>query len=576
MINNIPAGSIPNLLSLLSQTGKAGPSLAGLIVQAKVIDITQDGSALLRLIASSGMKGNIQGTTIKATADVPLTKGQTVFLEILGSKDNIQLKFVGKPIDPAGPLKQNPQTKLLDMLVQLSGSKLSSTESKQLLIMLRSLPQNVKNAFPEFKALENILQNTTRPNAAPSAANSARSLTTLMASSDKPLSINPGTVVKAEVVDVTGKGNAVLRLIASDSSNSNIPGATIKAALSVPVAKGQHIFLETIGGTSNIKMRSDSSNSNIPGATTKANLSVPVAKGQVMFPETPGGTSNIKMRIVEGFPNPSEATLQTVPIKLLNMFSQISDARLGNSEFKFIYNMLKSLPQSVKAEIPEFQNLEKLLLDIKQLDGKMLKAFVESSGVAYETRMKVSVLNDPGSMLQNLMALQAEGDLKALLLNLRKLLKNQSVVNTLKQAGFKMTELSSTIDNFIRNIEFFQFTSRLNDMFCTFLPVMWDDLKDSEFIFKKDKRNRKSHYTCGINLNLESLGKLSISVTISDKVFYISFHAEESEIANLLRSQKHVLEERFASEGLKLKAVNIDQKKIVFGETQRQEINVKA
>ena len=138
-----------------------------------------------------------------------------------------------------------------------------------------------------------------------------------------------------------------------------------------------------------------------------------------------------------------------------------------------------------------------------------------------------------------------------------------------------MTELSSTVDNFIRNIEFFQFTSRLNDMFCTFLPVMWDDLKDSEFIFKKDKRDRKSHYTCGINLSLESLGKLSISVTISDKVFYISFHAEESEIANLLRSQKHVLEERFASEGLKLNAINIDQKKVVFGETPRQEVNVK-
>ena len=64
-------------------------------------------------------------------------------------------------------------------------------------------------------------------------------------------------------------------------------------------------------------------------------------------------------------------------------------------------------------------------------------------------------------------------------------------------------------------------------------------------------------------------------MTISDKVFYISFHAEESEIANLLRSQKHVLEERFASEGLKLNAINIDQKKIVFGETPRQEVNVK-
>ncbi len=531
MINNISPGAIRNLFSLLDQAGKAGPSLAGTIVQAKVVDITQDGSALLRLIASSGTQGNIPGSTIKANADIPLAKGQTVFIEILGSKDNMQLKFVGEPAGASGSVKENPMGKVLDMLVQLSGSKLSSTESKQLLVMLRSLPNTIKSDFPELKTLENLLQHTNKQ----PAANSARGLTTLMAAPDKPLTINPGTVVKAEVVDVTSKGNAVLRLIASDSSNNNIPGATLKASLSIPVAKGQQIFLETIGGT-----------------------------------------SNIKMRIVEGFPNPSEATLQTVPIKLLNMFSQLSDARLGNSEFKFLYNMLKSLPQSVKAEVPEFQNLEKLMLDIKQLDGKVLKAFVESSGVAYETKMKVNILNDPGSMIQNLMALQAEGDLKALLLNLRKLLKDQSVVNTLKQAGFKMTELSNSIDNFIRNIEFFQFTSRLNDMFCTFLPVMWDELKDSEFIFKKDRRNRKGHYTCGINLNLESLGKLAISVTISDKVFYVSFHAEDPGIANLLRTQKHILEERFASQGLKLKAVNIDQKEIVFGESQRQDINVKA
>ena len=39
MINNIPAGTIPNLLSLLSQTGKAAPSLAGTIVQAISIGV---------------------------------------------------------------------------------------------------------------------------------------------------------------------------------------------------------------------------------------------------------------------------------------------------------------------------------------------------------------------------------------------------------------------------------------------------------------------------------------------------------------------------------------------------------
>lgn len=534
MITNIPAETLRNLLNLVSQSRDQGPSLAGAIVKAKVVDITEDGSAILRLISSAGRKGSMQGATIKAAPDIPLEKGQTLFLEILGGKDSIQLKFVSDAGDPSQSAKQNSPARLIDLLVMLSESKLSDAESRQLLNILKSLPQDIKNASPALKELENLLQNTHHNTSTRLKSGIARSLLTLTAETDRSVSVKAGTIVKAELVDNISKGTAVFRFIASDSSSATIPGTSIKTGLPVPLSKGQSIYFEILGGT-----------------------------------------DKIEMRIVKGFQNTVEAQ-QSFPIKFLDMFAELSQARMGNAEFKLLYNMLKSLPQPVKTAIPEFQNLEKLVPDIKQIDGKQLKAFVESSGVAFETRLKVAVLKDPGSMLQNLMALQSEGDLKALLLNLKNLLKDQNLVNILKQAGHNVPELSNMADSFIKTIEFFQFSSRLNDMFHTFLPVMWDDLRDSEFTFRKGKKGRKGSCTCGIKLDLESLGKLSIAVTVSDNAFYITFHAEESNMVQLIQSNKHLLEKSFESQGLTLKAINIDQKKIVFGEPQRQGIDVKA
>ena len=354
-------------------------------------------------------------------------------------------------------------------------------------------------------------------------------------SSGKAFPLKIGTLVRAKVIDVNEKGGVLLRLLSGSKSKGNLQGALIKASSEVPLTKGQTLYLEILGGK-----------------------------------------ESIQMKFVDDARMTSESPMQNIPPKLLDMLASLSESRLSNTEFKFILNMLKSLPQNIKKSIPEFRTLEKLLLDIKQIDGKRLKAFVETSGVAFETRLKIAVLNDSGSILRNLMALQAEGDLKALLMRFKKLLKDEGVINTLKLSGFRISDVSGTVDRFIRDIEFFQLTSRLNDIFYTFLPVLWDDLRDGEFIFKKGKGNRRGSYSCDINLDLESLGKLSISVTILNSSFYVTFFTEREDIKDIIKSQKHILEGRFASQALPLKAISVNQKKeIVFGKTQIQGINVK-
>jgi hypothetical protein len=362
----------------------------------------------------------------------------------------------------------------------------------------------------------------------------ARSLLT-SASRGKGLSIKAGTVVKAEVVDVDEGGNIRLRILSAGGGKGAMQGIIIKAFTEVPLTKGQKIYLEVLGGK-----------------------------------------DNIKMQFIGDLKDPSAPLQQNVPVKILDMLARLSEARLSNSEFKDLLNMLKSLPDSVKTSVPGFKGLEKLLLGAKGLNGNVLRAFVETSGVAFETRLKVAALSDPESVLRNIIALQSAGDLKGLLLELKNILKNSDVIQTLKHAGFKVSDISDMVEKFIRNIEFFQLTSKINDMLYTFMPVLWEGLKDGEFIFKKNKNEKNDSYTCDINLDLEKLGKLSVSVTSMEKAFYVTFFIEQPEIAALISSEKKSLEERFASQGLILKAVNVNRKQgLTFGQAQGKGINVK-
>ena len=362
-----------------------------------------------------------------------------------------------------------------------------------------------------------------------------RSVLTSAGLSDKGLAIKAGTVVKAQVVNVDEGGNVMLRLLSAGGGREGMQGIIIKAFTEVPLAKGQNIYLEVLGGK-----------------------------------------DNIKMQVIDEMENAPAEPQQKIPVKILDLLARLSEARLSSPEFKELLGMLKSLPESIKTAIPELKGLEKLLPDAKKLNGNVIRAFVETSGVALETKLKVAVLKDPESLLRNIMALQSDGDLKGMLLKLDNILKDAAVIQTLKHAGFKASDMSDMVEKFIRNIEFFQLTSRVNDMFYTFMPVLWEGLKDGEFLFKKKKDGERDSYACDINLDLERLGKLSVSVTGMDKAFYVSFFIEQPEVAAIVTSGKKALQERFASQGLMLKVITINQKKRVdFGKAQNQGVNLK-
>lgn len=247
-------------------------------------------------------------------------------------------------------------------------------------------------------------------------------LFTLIKPTGKALSLRINEIVKAEILNILQSGSVSLR----------VKGNIIKAETNIPVTKRGEVFLRVVGGDKNIKLQF--------------------------------------LGYADENPLVSQDETNGLQNKIFKAISEFVGARLKSSDIKLIENLVKSLPENVKASYPEFKTLEMFLPKIQEL--------------------------------------------------------------------------------------------------YTFLPLSWQEMKDGELIFKKGKSryDEEESYSCTINLDLEMAGKLSISVTMYDQEFYVSFRAENPVMESLLISEKDVLEKQFFDTGMQLRAVNFKHEpKIEFG-----------
>jgi len=527
--------NIRNLLTLKDRPDDASLLKSGTVVKARVIDVNDDGSALLRLLLSGGK--NMQGTLIRARSEIALVKGQNLFLEIFSGKDVMTMRLIG---DTGGSSQSAPATVtsgILDTLVQMLSLRQSGNEVSRLLDVLKSVPGDMKNAIPEFKDLERVL--TVLKQLDPAVASA------LAENSDIPFETLLAGVLKDSDLETLFQGLRSLQ-----------PGGDLKTML-----KTLSQLLKDPGLVDSLRQ------SGLSGTDLKKMIDVLL--------RNLNGNHEVKAELPPAFDELAVQMQQNIPLRFLEMLSRLSDSRLSNSEFKLFLNLIRSLPAGLKASLPDLKGLQ-TMWDTRQLDGKMIKAFVEKSGVAFETKLTIAVMKDPGQILQSLLALQSEGDLKSLLLQLKKILGERDVSSALKQAGYKGTELSHAVERILDNIEFHQLTSKLNDMLYTFLPIAWEGLNDGELMFRKNRGGKDNSYTCDINLDLESLGRISVSITIRDRQFLVSFYTDREETEELMRTHKHILEQRFAAQGLPLKALNLCRKRdMPFGQSQLKGVNVK-
>lgn len=348
---------------------------------------------------------------------------------------------------------------------------------------------------------------------------------TLISPSLKSISLKVNEIVNAEVLEVMDSGRISLRLKTGNEQR----GFIILAKTEIPLSKGDNLFLRVMDVRDVITLQ-------FAGFARQGNMDA---------------TNNISA-------------------KIYNMLSELADSRLRTDEIISIKKILSSLPEAIKKAITELKGIDRILTEIENINQKILKDSIENSGVLFETRLKLLRSGDQKIIEQIVMS-----DLKGLLLKIKDKLNDESILKNIQLSEFGLTEIKNSLNRLIKNIEFFQFNSLLNDVLYTFLPLSWQALIDGEILFRKNIDNKGGSFTCEIRLDLESMGKLSVLVTLFGKDFYITFNVEKTETISLLISNKGLLEERFTAAGLKLNAINISQKKrIDFGPTIKGDLNI--
>ncbi len=376
----------------------------------------------------------------------------------------------------------------------------------------------------------------------------------------KGLSLKIGTLIKAEVMEMIESGMVTLRITPPANKGEHIQGQIIRANTHIPMRKGDSVLLEVSGSEKDLKM-------SFLGTLTRH----PVAPKKVP---------------------------RSIPEKILKIFSDLSASRLKGKDFNTIKEFFRAMPEGLKETYPEFRTLEKLMPRIEHLTTKILQQSIEDSGVLLETRLKLEVLKElhnrnvpdsekevpkegkenttsgkPG--MTGIPMKETLKDQKGLLLKIQEIVKDEKMVEVLKQSGLKQTEVIDSAERFIKNIEFFQLSSRINDTIYTFLPLTWHELRDGELLFRKKSKDGKNLYSCDINLDLKSLGRLSISVTSFEGDFYVSFSTERPDIHTFIASEKGVLDKRFKEAGLALKGITIHQTEdVTFGSLREPGVNV--
>lgn len=368
----------------------------------------------------------------------------------------------------------------------------------------------------------------------------------------KPIPLNVGEIVKGEVMDLLPTGGVTLR----------IKGSFITARTDIPLQKNTEVMLKVIGTPSSpneLKLQ-------FMGMAEKEEAASSSFKGEALnrFLRDFSGSAPrppLSMEKIEGLlkalPSDITAIPKDIRFQLQNALQESLKAT-GQDIQTRLDELFKNLPAALK----DLEGLKGLKLEVTVSIDKLLSGFSEDNlkellrdtGVALESKLKAvaelmqQAKSPPEAPLEN--------DLKANLLRLKEVLGQTA---TGEPAGMK--KASAAVDGILRDIEAFQLLSRTTQSFYTFLPVNWQELRDGEIAFKKNKGDgSEAAFSCRLNLDLEDHGKLMIMVLSHNNEIFVSFRPESEEFKSMLASNVNQLEEQFTEKGLNLKGVRVLEK----------------
>ncbi len=378
-----------------------------------------------------------------------------------------------------------------------------------------------------------------------------------------PLVIGKGDVLKALVVEVISENKAVLE----------IAGRTITArtAFSLAGMKGKTALLKSLGSgqAGELLLKLEGEAGEAAGTSTQTEdlagqLQTSLEKGG------PTGTLSGKLEnlLLEAFTAGGTFTAGEKSA-LGGLLVRILD--YGGPGFSQKLPALISMADALANDAgPDEEGLSGKLLaaisglfpGVEELTAESLKKALMAGGGLLESKLLAnskagadgffSFNKRPANEGANDFPL-AGHDLKALLLKLKAAFGDEG------QAGQR--GLFKTVDGLLRDIRSFQFLSKLTGSLYCFLPVKWEGLKDGRIAFKPDGRGGGPDGqggSCLINLDLDGLGKIAVSVFMRGGEFYITLKIQNPSFREAVNGEaRDALKEAFREKDLSLRTVNV-------------------
>lgn len=532
--------------------GKSLPLKAGQTVQARVLGSPGSGIVTLK----------INDTLVTLKTEIPLPKDSEVYFKVVETDagkpgSELKLQFAGyvrqQPAAPSQELSPDLGVdRLLMQATKLLADRQEWTEGFPNVIrqILKALPQDVK-ALPRQTRIEllDILKASLKLAGQNIQENATRLLRQLPEGTEAGDQTN--RMLKSLMVHIQKLSDATLR---NALENSGVAfEAKLKSFLmNQDGAHGQKVAADSVAPNQEASLpRSTSTTGDGVGAVVKGNAEP--------TPETDSATLNPKTSAAE----PSKLAAQTETEPTASRES-IPGEPAGEASPK---PPQRSIPLPYRTALDvELPMTEPTAMEPTESDDP---APSMSSKSAAEDKTQQAGTSTVGQKTEGSQPFQK--DLKAVLTQLKSLLneENRELLDNLlgRDAGsakgavherLSLKELVGTIDGLLREVETFQLLSKVTDSFCTFLPIVWDELREGDIAFKKPRGSgNDDSYYCVVNLDLESFGNLMIMVLMQQKDFFVSFKTGDSPLRSLLTKHTRELQQMFEESSIKLKGVSV-------------------
>jgi hypothetical protein len=285
----------------------------------------------------------------------------------------------------------------------------------------------------------------------------------------------------------------------------------------------------------------------------EARTNLPLKEGEVLSLLVEEAGQEIRLRLLHGN---GEGSARAIRATIMTALAALKDLKPAANDIKLLSRFIENASQGLRNVMPELNMLEKLLPSLNGMSGPVLKKAVENSGVFFEAKLRLLAM---GEKQEHDGATVVSKDMKAALLMLKESLGSEELVDRLIQSGIRTERLMDAVDNLLKNTELVQLQSRLNDTLQVFVPFVWQDLKDGELVFRESDRERSGDraYSCTVNLDLDSVGKVSARVLLQTGGIYVDVLAEDERFSRMLQDGSAELTGRFEAAGIRLAGLSI-------------------